>query len=290
MIIDSHAHYSHKRYEGEFPYLDCREEGFCLSRGNLSQLLEAMAGSGITLCIEPSTGLDKIGEQLALAEKYGPRFRLALGVHPKKCLQTPWEDRETLRSFVLAGDPVAIGETGLDYSMAPQERNEPYQKQWLDYQIRLAGERQLPLILHIRDADADALEMLGQHRHLLCGGVAHCFGGDYETAMAYIGLGFALGIGGRLLHDDEMGRTLRDTVRQVPLSAILVETDAPYILPDIRDLPYSGKQRKKARNTSLILPAVIETIAQLRGAPRQAVEEAIYQNTLRVFRMDGAGQ
>lgn len=285
MIIDSHAHYTHKRYEGEFSYLNWGEEGFSLARADRKGLLEIMERSGIALCIEPSTSLDKIEDQLALAAEHAPYFRLALGVHPKKCALTAWEDREKLHAFVMDNEIVAIGETGLDYAMRPEELDKPCQKQWFCYQIRLAHEQQLPLILHIREADEDALEILTQHKDLLHGGVAHCFGGDYQTAMAYIDLGMTLGIGGRLLHDDAQGLILQDTVKRVPLTSILAETDAPYILPDIRNLPYSGKQRKKARNTSLILPAVIEKIALLRGEPREAVEEAIYENTLRVFRL-----
>lgn len=285
MIIDSHAHYCHKLYEGEFPFLDCRDGSFCLSRGDRKGLLAAMQESGISLCIEPATSLEKTADQLALAAEFAPYIRLALGIHPKKCGLTAWEDREKLRTLVLENDIVAIGETGLDYSVPLEELDKPLQEMWFSYQIRLAHERQLPLILHIRDAYPEALEILRQHRDLLCGGVAHCFGSDYQTAMAYIDLGFALGIGGRLLHDGETA--LQDAVARVPLSALLAETDAPYILPDIQNLPDSKKQKKKARNTSLILPAVIDKIAQLRGESVATVEEAIYQNTLRVFRLDG---
>jgi len=286
MIIDSHAHYCHKLYEGEFPFLNRHEGAFCLSRAELSGLLETMNQAGIMLCIEPSTSLDRIDDQLALAAAHPSYIRLALGLHPKKCGQTNWEDRDILRQYVLNNPVVAIGETGLDYHLLPEELDKTCQKQWFLYQIALAHERQLPLILHIREADEDALEILSQHRHLLCGGVAHCFGGDYETAMAYIGLGFAIGIGGRLLQEDPQSLLLQDAVARIPLTSLLVETDAPYILPDIRCLDCSGKQRKKVRNTSLILPAVIERIAQLRQMPAEEVENIIYRNTLRVFRLD----
>lgn len=287
MIIDSHAHYAHKRYENEFPYLDYQNGAFCPARGDRKTMLDAMAHSGISLCIEAGIDLSQVENQLALCSEYPGQFRPSLGVHPKKCAETAWKDRQILDRLAQQYDFVAIGETGLDYSMDIQLRNESVQKQWFEYQLNLAHEQKLPLVLHVRDAHADALQILRAHRDMLHGGVAHCFSGDYETAMAYIDLGFVLGIGGRLLHDDGLGATLQDVVRRVPLSAILVETDAPYILPDIQDMPLSGKQRKKLRNTSLILPAVIEKIAWLRDLPRQQVEQAIYQNTLRVFRLDG---
>lgn len=283
MIIDSHAHYAHRRFVGEFPYLDMTEGDFCLCRGELPQLVAQMQQRGIALSIEAGIGLEEVPDQLALARACGGWMRMALGVHPKKCLQTPWENREQLDTLVAAHDFVAIGETGLDYSVSPEERDVPCQKRWFDYQLDLAHRQRLPLILHIRDAHEDGLEFLRQRRGLLHGGVAHCFGGDYETATAYLDLGFALGIGGRLLHADPQAQTLADTVRRVSLETILVETDAPYILPDIRHLPYSGKQRKKARNTSLILPAVVDKIAAIRGEDRATVEETIYRNTVRIF-------
>lgn len=283
MIIDSHAHYAHKLYDGEFSCLDRQNGDFCLMRADRGQLLERMTQGGIGLYIEPSTDMERIPQQLALAAAYPDHIRLALGIHPKKCAQTPWEDREELRRFVMENQIVAIGETGLDYHLPPETLDKDCQKQWFVYQIQLAHQRQLPLILHIRDADRDALDILTAHRHLLHGGVAHCFGGDFDTAMAYIDLGFAIGVGGRLLHGDA---PLCDAVKRVPLTSILVETDAPYILPDIRHLPCSGKQRKKVRNTSLILPAVIETIARLRQQPKDAVEDAIFHNTQRIFRLD----
>ena len=289
MLIDSHAHYSHKLYAGEFDYLDHQGGGFCVSRADLGGMLEAMAKSGIELCIEPSTSLDKIEEQIAFVKAHAPYMHLALGVHPKNCALSSWEDREKLRRFVIDNQVIAVGETGLDYSLGPDEAEKQRQTDWFCYQIGLAHERQLPLILHIRDADREALEILRAHRDRLCGGVAHCFHGDAQTAMAFTELGFALGIGGKLLQANDEGRLLRETVKHVPLTAILVETDAPYIKPDISHLGNGRKQRSKVRNSSLILPAVIDTIAQLRGENRERVEETIYTNTLRVFRLKESG-
>lgn len=290
MIIDSHAHYTHKLYDGEFEYLDYRSGEFSISRADRRGMLEAMAQGGIALCIEPSTSLEKIEGQIAFVKAHAPYMRLALGVHPKNCTLSSWEDREKLRGFVLDNQVVAIGETGLDYSLGPDEAEKQRQKDWFCYQIDLAHERQLPLILHIRDADREALEILRSYRDRLCGGVAHCFHGDAQTAMAFAELGFTLGIGGKLLGQDAEGENLRETVKQVPLSTILVETDAPYIKPDISHLRDSRKQRSKVRNSSLILPAVIDTIARLRGEDRNRVEETIYTNTLRVFRLKEGGE
>lgn len=284
MIFESHAHYAHRRFASEFPYLGWQDGDFTIERGELSDLLKAMEQNGIVGWIEPGTSLENIPNQFDLADDY-PQAKIAIGVHPKKCLETAWDDRKQLLAYLKDKRVVAIGETGLDYSMAQETQNRPLQQQWFAYQLQLAHEHELPLILHVRQADADALQILSSHRDKLHGGVAHCFGGDYVAAKAYLDLGFTLGIGGRLLHDDPLGLRLQDTVKKVSLSSILLETDAPYILPDLRQMPYSGKQRKRSRNSSLILPAVLHRIAQLRGESEELVEETIYQNTLSVFHL-----
>ena len=141
----------------------------------------------------------------------------------------------------------------------------------------------LPLVLHVRDADEDALKILRRHKKRLHGGVAHCFKSDHTVAEQYIELGFAIGVGGKLFSNNEEGEALRDTVKRVPLTALLVETDAPLVLPDLRGSDFSSSKIGKLRNTSLILPAVIRRIAEIRGEEPETVEDAIYQNTLRVF-------
>lgn len=280
MIIDSHAHYTHKRYEGDFTYLDWQQGDFCIREGNRRGMLKEMARRGILFSIEVGTELEKTEAQLAVAADFCPYLCPALGVHPKHCAHLTVDHLHLLRALAQHPEVIAIGETGLDYSMPPEQLDKPTQQQWFIRQIELAHELQLPLILHIRDAYEDALDILQQRKEMLHGGVAHCFGSDATTAMALVELGFALGIGARVLQEEQ----LQNVVRRVPLTALLVETDAPYIRPDISRLPGSGKQRKKVRNSSLILPAVIEKIAHLRGEEPIVMEETIYQNTLRVFR------
>lgn len=284
MIIDSHAHYSHWLYEGEFSCLDWNGEEFNLLRTDRDGMFDAMKRGGIDLCIEPSTGFDRIEAQVALVNEQVGYLRLALGVHPNHCTMVPWEDREKLRDLMMHHDIIAVGETGLDY-YRPEEPDKACQKKWFRYQIELAHEMNLPLILHVRGADEDALTILREYCEKLHGGVAHCFGGDARTAMEYIELGFTVGIGSRILREDVDGETIRETVRQVPLTALLVETDAPYLRPTIDHLQGSSNQRKKARTTSMILPEVIRKIAEVRGENREVVEETIYRNTLRTFKI-----
>ena len=286
MIIDTHTHYCHRLYEGEFYYLGLDAGRLCISRGELSDVLSDMEKQGIPLCIEPSIGLDEIPRQTALEERFKGRFLTAFGVHPKRAMQTDIERFSELRRYVLGGNAVAVGETGLDYSVEAAEDDIAKQKLWFAMQTELSHEAHLPLILHIRDAYGDAIEMLRKRRGILFGGAAHCFRGDFDAARALIDLGFALGIGGKILDAGEEGRMLRDTVRRVPLSSIILETDVPYIKPDIGHLGRSQSQRNKTRNTSLILPTVLDTIANIRAESRETVEKEVFLNTLRTFGLD----
>ena len=279
MIIESHAHYSHKLYNGEFPYVCYKDGSFDVSVGDFSLFIEELKQNNISFCIEPSTSFENIDAQLALVRKYPDYIKLSLGVHPGKCTDTAWKNRKKLSEYVRENDVIAIGEAGLDYHNELSVYSIFLQKMWFKYQIRLADEYNLPLILHIRMADEDGLKILTRYRKKLHGGVAHCFVGDFDTAMKYIELGFYLGIGGKLF----INEVLQDTVKRVPLESILVETDAPYIIPEIQTCSLSNKKKKKARNSSLILQAVIDKIALLRDDHPEHVEKVVYENTLRVF-------
>ena len=101
--------------------------------------------------------------------------------------------------------------------------------------------------------------------------------------MEFVSLGYAIGIGGKLLCDNETGRGLCETVKKLPLSAIVAETDAPLVFPDMKEGLCGTNQRKKLCNSSLILPSVIRRIASLRGEDAEKVEREIYENTLRAF-------
>ena len=285
MIIDSHAHYAHKKYDGEFPYL-CEQDGaYTVQRATKERLFEQMREKGIVGTIEASIGFDRIENQLALNTASDIQIWKTVGVHPTRCIYTPWKHRKKVAAFAETVSPIAIGETGLDYHHPRIKQRRLLQKLWFHDQLRLADRLQLPSILHIRNADRAALSILKRYKTRLHGGVVHCFSGDASLAEEYISLGFTLGIGAKLLCRDKQAEILRETVKRVPLSALLVETDAPYVLPDRETLGCTKKQYGKIRNSSLILPAVIRKIAELREEDYEAVEKTIYQNTVRVFRL-----
>ena len=268
MIIESHAHYSHKRFDGAFRYLT----GELTAReGQREDLLDRLRESGVVLSIEPAIDFESNRRTAALYRQ-----------HPTRTHQAPWRQRRQLEVWAREPGVAAIGETGLDYHLPRKHRLT--QLLWFRYQLGLARRLGLPLVLHIRMADRDALVMLRRRRRQLPGGVVHCFQGDWDTARAYLDLGFCLGIGGALLRRES--EALRDAVARAPLDRLLVETDSPYVLPDV---PWTGSKKSlsRVRNSSLLLPRVVEEIARLKHLPPETAEAAILENTRRVFHLSG---
>ena len=286
MIIDSHAHYSHFRFQEGFRYVARENGAFVIREGRLGDVLAEMRANGIAGSVEPAIGPESNPRLLAFCRAGGGFFHPAVGVHPTRTAAVRPRDLRALRAW--ASDPavVAIGETGLDYHLARREQRRLRQLLLFRYQIGLAAKRGLPLILHIRLAYRDASRILKRNRKKLNGGVAHCFCGTKEEALALTGLGFCIGVGGALLQQNETGARLREAVRAIPLERILVETDAPYVLPALPDPSLGGKTKRKLRNTSLILPEVIRAIAELKETDAATVEETVYRNTVRVFRLN----
>ena len=284
MIIDSHAHYSHASYKNTLRYLTRNEDGYCLAEGDLPQILQEMQEAHILCSIEPGISLASNEAVLQLCNAYPDRIFPAMGVHPTRAIHESWRDRKRLKALAEAEGVIAIGETGLDYHYARQEQHRMKQHIWFLYQLDLAWKRKMPVILHVRDAHKDALRILKRHpaRHL--GGVVHCFNADWEIARQYLALGYHIGIGGAVLQLPERAEPLWDAVRQIPLDRILLETDAPYILPYCKDT-IKPKQLRRARNSSLILPDVAAKIGALQGVSAETVERITTENALRLFRL-----
>lgn len=284
MIIDSHAHYAHNCFSREFRYLDHTADGYALEEGDLDALFSKMEERGIRHFIEPGIKLDTLPEVLALAQKYPNKVFPALGIHPTRAIYEKWRDRKQLLTLLRFNAVVAVGETGLDYHHHRKDQHRLRQRAWFLYQLKLAKRFRLPLILHIRDAHADAVKLLKHHPATQNGGVVHCFNGDAKAAMAYVELGLHLGIGGSLLQPEERSGPLVEAVRQIPLERLLVETDAPYVMPYCKDV-LPPKLLRRTRNSSLILPAVIERIAQIKGLPPETIRQAVTENAIRLFHL-----
>jgi TatD DNase family protein len=282
VIIDSHAHYNNSAYKKPFQYFTYDKDGYALKEGELPQLMQEMEEANIRYFIEPGVSLQSYEQVLQLCAEYPGRIFPAIGIHPTRSIFEKWSDRHKLVEYANKPGVIAIGEIGLDYHYKREEQHRLKQHLWFIYQLNLAWKLKLPVILHIRDAHEDALRILRWHPARRLGGVIHCFYGSKEIVDQYLELGYHIGIGGSVLQLEEWAKDLWEAIPHIPMDRILVETDAPFILPYCKDV-IQPKLLRRARNTSLILPAVINKIAELKDISPDEVEQAATGNTIRLF-------
>ncbi|WP_434456793.1 TatD family hydrolase [Stutzerimonas urumqiensis] len=208
--------------------------------------------------------------QLATTE---PSVHAALGLHPVFLRDHRDEHLAELRGWLerLRGHDklCAIGEIGLDYYIENPDRDG--QQRWLEAQLDLAAEFELPVLLHVRRAHAPVIAALKQ-RKLPRAGVAHAFSGSWEEAREYIRLGFRLGLGGAGTWPQ--AHRMHRVLKELPLESIVLETDAP----DIAPASHPGM-----RNSPEHLPAICRTLAELRGVDAEEFAAAAYRNSLELF-------
>ena len=253
MIFETHAHYD--------------DEQFDLDR---DQLLGSMQKGGVGTIVNVGASLASSRASVSLAERY-PFIYAAVGVHPDHAGEMDEDGLRELRSLCGGDKVVAVGEIGLDYYWDEAPRD--VQKEWFVRQLELAREMSLPVIIHSRDAAADTLEIMQSHARGLMG-VIHCFSYSREMAREYLNMGFYLGIGGVVTFKN--AKKLKEVVEYMPLDRLVLETDCPFLSP----VPNRGK-----RNSSLNIPFVIGEIAQIKGIPSKAVEEAAWENAFKLYRM-----
>jgi TatD DNase family protein len=209
------------------------------------------------------TGASMAGSEqaLALAQRHPDVLFATAGVHPHHAAQLEREHLPSLRAMLRAEAVVAVGECGLDYyrDLAPRA----LQRRAFEWQLQLAAESGKPVFLHQRDAHADFLALLREHRASIVGGVAHCFTAGAAELEAYLELELSIGITGWLC-DERRGAHLAALLPRIPSGRLLLETDAPYLLP--RDLHPKPRSR---RNEPMYLPHVAEAVARARGETLQ---------------------
>ena len=283
MFVDSHIHLSYYLFNQKFPYIDYGISDDAVEYTTRENMIERMRAEGIEFCVEPGIDLASNALLLSLSEKHKGFILPVVGVHPTRTPETKWSGRKEIERLSEREDVAGIGELGLDYHYERKKQHGFRQKMWFRWQLRLAHKRALPLVLHIRDADRDAIRILRRYKKKLHGGVCHCFNSDAETARIYTEeLGLMLGIGGSILQKPCYIAALEEAVRQTPLEYILLETDAPYVKPT-RPEGISKKQWRKIRNTSLLIPLVAKRVAELKGVEVSEVERITTENARRLF-------
>jgi TatD DNase family protein len=223
------------------------------------------------------TGADLAGstQAAALAAQHPHRLWSTAGVHPHHAESFAAAHRQELLDLLALECVVAVGECGLDYfrNLSPPDA----QRRAFVAQLEMAAQVRKPVFLHQRDAHADFAAILRDYAGRLAGGVAHCFTGGVAELETYLGLGLYIGITGWAC-DERRGVELRHSVPRIPADRLLIETDAPYLLP--RDLEPRPKSR---RNEPSYLPHVASTVAHLRGETLEAIAAATTRNAVTLF-------
>ena len=254
MIFDTHAHYDDEQFDAD------REE-----------LLGSLKEGGVDAVVNVGASLASSRVAVALAGRY-PFMYAAAGVHPDHAAELDEESFSQLRELCRQEKVVAVGEIGLDYYWDESPRD--VQKKWFIRQMELARELSLPVNIHSRDAAEDTLEIVREHGRDLPG-VIHCFSYSKEIACAYVKMGYYIGVGGVVTFKN--GRRLKETVAEIPLTSIVLETDCPYLAPE----PNRGK-----RNSSLNLVYVAREIARIKDVPYDEVVACTARNARTLYRLD----
>ena len=277
--LDSHCH------------LDAPE--FDLDRKAVMQNAQL---KGVAWCVMPAVQAKDFLSLQNLAQEFHQPY--ALGIHPLYVPQAQEQDLDFLAQCIegaLAKDDqglrsdarlVAVGEIGLDFFVPALCEPAMREKQEFFYhaQLKLAQKFKLPVILHVRKSADELLK--GLRRHEVQGGIAHAFNGSFQQAQTFVEMGFALGFGGALTFDRAL--QLRRLATELPLSALVLETDAPDIPPHW--LYKTQAERKsehglcvQARNEPSQLPRIGAILAQLRGLSVSDIAAATLDNALRVL-------
>ena len=302
MIFDTHAHYDDHAFDKD------REA-----------VIASLKPAGIGHVVDVGASKESLPRVKALADTYDFFFG-ALGLHPDEIGDLP-----ACRTFIEDGlrDPkiVAVGEIGLDYHWLVRSKEEQIAAFREQIEIAIANEK--PIIVHSRSAAADTMDVIqeyygdgtwaglnadgraispvtktihtgdGETKRVLTTaaggkkfispgighamknkGIIHCYAYSAEQAKIYTKMGFLLGIGGVSTFGNS--RKLKKVIQQVPLDFLVLETDCPYLAPE----PHRGE-----RNSSLYLPLVVKAIAEIKGMTEREVEDATWNNAMKLFQL-----
>ncbi len=239
------------------------------------QVIARAMQAGVTRQVVTGADLASSRAAAALADAHPGVLWSTAGVHPHHAADFDLGRREELRELLNRPCVVAVGECGLDYfrDLSPRAA----QRAAFIAQLEIAASVAKPVFLHQRDAHQDFAAILAEFRPRLAGGVAHCFTGGERELDDYLALDLSIGITGWIC-DERRCASLREAVPRIPSERLMLESDAPYLLP--RDLEPRPKSR---RNEPAFLPHIARTVAQIRGEQPALVAAATTRNALRFF-------
>jgi TatD DNase family protein len=246
-------------------------------RPDLDIVIERARGVGVRWMIVTGTSVASSESARQLARQYPDTLYATAGVHPHnaRC----WDEMtpKRLRELGRSSEVVALGEMGLDFDRDFSPR--PAQERVFEAQLELAAEMGMPVFMHERDARRRFAQILGSWRDRLQSAAIHCFTGTAEDLAVYLDLDLHIGVTGWIC-DERRGLHLRELVRRIPLERLMLETDAPYLLPrTLRPAP------KRGRNEPAFLPHILNTVAACLELPPESVAEATTRTAHSFFRL-----
>ena len=257
-MIDSHCHIAGKEFAGDLDAVVERARAAGVSRAL------------VILAAEDDAEIARAAIVLAA----WPECRFAVGVHPHHAKAFESDPQAAAAAVAARLDALpearAIGEIGLDYHYDFSPR--AVQHEVFRAQIRLALERDLPIVIHTREAEDDTLRIISEEGQGRLRGVFHCFTGDQAAADRALATGFFLSIPG--VATFPKAETLRQAAAAAPADRLLIETDSPYLAP----IPYRGKRNEPAH-----VAKVVELLASIRNVTAAAISEETDRNFARLF-------
>jgi TatD DNase family protein len=257
-MVDSHCHIAGPEFAADLDAVAARAKA---------------AGLAHAMVVLAADDADEL-RRAEYVRYHWPDVRFAIGVHPHAAATyaADAEDAARVVEAAMAQQPLTrgLGEIGLDYhyDFAPRE----VQQAVFRVQIAVARRRQLPIVIHAREAEDDTFAILGEAEASGVGGVFHCFTGNRAMARRVLDSGFHLSLAGIVTFP--RASELHEVARMVPLDRLLIETDSPFLAP----VPFRGK-----RNEPAYVVRVAEAIAELRGESAAAVAAAALANFRRLF-------
>ncbi|MDR1418151.1 MAG: TatD family hydrolase [Endomicrobium sp.] len=252
MIIDTHAHITDVKFDSD-----------------RNAVIQRAFNAEIGRLIEISCEMYYWDRSLELLKQ--DNIFVSFGIHPIDVLKAVKNDYGKLESLICNEKCIAVGEVGLDYHYDSSKRNIDAQKESLGIQFNLAKKYNKPVIIHCRDAYDDMLTFLKKQTNVPKG-VIHCFSGNLSQAKIFVELGFCLGIDGPVTY--KKSDSLKEVVKNIEISKLLVETDCPYLTPQ--------KHRGK-RNEPAYIVEILKEIANIKGMDLEIVEKVTTQNALDLF-------
>ena len=253
-IIDTHAHLYLKQFNED-----------------IDHVIERANENGVKKFIFPAIDSSHFNEMQFIKNKYPNDIHLMSGLHPTSVKENYKDELEFVVDSINKYHFVAIGEIGIDLYW-----DKTYLKQQQEafrFQIKLAVEHNLPIVIHCRDAFDEIFEILNDENCDKLSGIFHCFTGTFDQAEKAISLGFLLGIGGVVTFKNG---GIDKFLHKIELKNIVLETDSPYLAP----APFRGK-----RNESSYIIYVIEKLSEIYGISKEKIAEITSKNAEKVFRL-----